>query len=75
MTVKIVTREEAAKADFVACVPYRAEEGLLLPNNVLARCCRCETRIQLRPDVPNGPRRICLPCALEEAELHGEEDT
>ena len=64
MIIKNVSTEEAAGADVVICIEYRAEEGLLLSDNILDRCHECGTRIQLRPDVPLGPKRICVPCAV-----------
>ncbi|WFU42626.1 hypothetical protein QA640_09280 [Bradyrhizobium sp. CB82] len=72
--IKLVNAKEAATADFVVCVLYLAEEGLLLPDNVLDRCWKCGRRVQLRPTVPTGPRRICIEDAILEVEAHGQDE-
>jgi len=63
--IKVVDEAEAATADVVVCVPYRPDEGLMLPDNVLDCCAHCAQQIQLRPNVPPQPMRLCLKCAVD----------
>jgi hypothetical protein len=60
--IEIISPSEATSADVVVCVLYRAEDGLMLPDNVLDRCSECHRRVQLRPYVPKQPKRVCVEC-------------
>jgi hypothetical protein len=60
--------------EFVCCPRYLAEQGLLCADNILARCCKCEVRLQLPPDVPKELKRICLECVRIEANISSDEE-
>lgn len=56
----VADQDEIMACDFVVCV--LADLGLMLPDNVYDFCCKCDRKVQLRPDVPRGPKRICYDC-------------
>lgn len=53
-------QDEVASAHFVLCV--LAEPRKLFPDNVFDFCTECGVKVQLRPHVPAGPKRICYGC-------------
>ncbi len=55
-------------ADCVVCATCEEGQPLLLPDNVMDFCRQCGVKVQLRPDVPPGPKRDCYPCAKVELE-------
>lgn len=63
--ITLIDMDEAAAVDVVVCITYRADKGLMLPDNVLDRCAHCSKQIQLRPNVPPQPMRLCLKCAVD----------
>lgn len=73
--MKIVSKDEAETADYVITATYQAGDPLLLADNITDKCCKCGGGIQLRPDAPVKPKRVCLPCGMvliEEAEAAGK---
>lgn len=62
--------DELIAADYVICVlADDADARRRFPDNVIAFCCDCDVKVQLRPHVPPGPKRICYGCA---AKLEGD---
>ena len=66
MTIKIVSNEEAERADFVVCV--RAGSPSPFPDNETGICSRCGHPIIFRPYMPKAPPKICVECAVGLAE-------
>lgn len=58
--------DDIAGCHSVVCSPALDNEPLLLPDNVMDWCAKCGCKVQLRPQVPPGPERICFPCAVPE---------
>ena len=56
-----VDREMLA-ADFIVCLP--ADRPLVLPDNVVAVCRHCGRKVQHRPYVPSGVKKLCTDCGL-----------
>lgn len=55
--------DEPEEADFIVC----AREGTPSPfrDNLIDVCSHCGQRIIFRPNVPQGPPKICMECAVE----------
>jgi hypothetical protein len=53
--------DEAEAADGLVCM--RLTSPLLMPDNLIDLCSRCGEAIQLRPDAPKRPPKICAVCA------------
>lgn len=56
-----IDHDEIMACEYVICV--LAEVGKMFPDNVFDFCCECGEKVQLRPYVPAGPKRICYGCA------------
>lgn len=63
-----VDREMLA-ADFIICMPA---DPLVQPDNVFAVCCHCGRKVQHRPYVPRGVRKLCTECGL--AKMDADDD-
>jgi hypothetical protein len=57
--------DDPADADLVVCMRYEAPQRLILPDNATGTCSHCGHAIQYRPDVPAGPAKICMQCAID----------
>lgn len=44
---------------------YHIEEGLMFPDNIIARCKDCRDAIQYRPHLVGMPKIICCFCAAD----------
>jgi len=44
---------------------YKAENGLMFPDNITDTCTDCGATIQLRPVAPMTEKKICFPCATD----------
>lgn len=53
---------DAASAEAVIC--RDVTNPLILPDNLVAACAGCSKPIQHRPDVPEGPVKLCAECAM-----------
>jgi hypothetical protein len=53
--------DEAECADGLVCA--RLTSPLMMPDNVIDLCSKCGEAIQLRPDAPKRPPKICNVCA------------
>lgn len=53
---------EAEAADVVVCARYREGDEPVLQDNAYDLCSVCGHRVQLRPDAPVSPPRICVEC-------------
>jgi hypothetical protein len=53
----------AETADIVVCMPWDERGPKILPDNVRDICSRCGRTVQVRPESPVNPRRLCLDCA------------
>jgi formylmethanofuran dehydrogenase subunit E len=63
--VKIVTDEEAEKAEVIVVV--RATVPLMMADNLTGTCSVCGEEVQFRPHAPKTPKRVCLDCVLDGA--------
>lgn len=61
-------QDEIAGCDVIVCA--RAEDGqpLLLPDNKMGFCSKCDHKVQYRPYLPPGPKLLCHECAIPELE-------
>lgn len=75
LKIELADQDDIAGADYVACAPATDNQPLLLADNVMDFCCQCGCKVQLRPDVPPGPKRICSGCALGNMENDPEPHT
>lgn len=60
-----VDLDDILLADYVVCVLAIPPMALMLQDNVIDFCCKCDRKVQLRPYVPQGPRRICYECIVK----------
>src|SRR5882672_4719728 len=49
--------------EYCICAPAKDGKPLIFPDNVMDFCVVCGCKVQLRPNVPPGPKRICYGCA------------
>lgn len=61
--IKIVSEEEANKADFVVCC--RTGTPSHFTDNVVDVCAHCGHGIYFRPYIPKAPTKICINCAAD----------
>lgn len=61
--IKIVSDEDAERADFVVCLRVGASSPFT--DNETGTCTRCGHAIFFRPYVPQKPPKICMQCAVE----------
>lgn len=59
--VKVVSQEEAEKADYVVCMP--ADEPEYFTDNLRGHCSVCNRVVVFRPHAPKKPPRVCIHCA------------
>jgi hypothetical protein len=72
MEIKVAPPEVLAdKETVVVCVRVRAEDGLMLPDNLTGKCSECQWTIQYRPNAPSIGTKVCLECALDAFEAEG----
>jgi hypothetical protein len=51
------------KIDLIVCA--RVGQGQInFIDDAFGLCCRCKVAIRFRPDVPKGPPKACIPCAV-----------
>ena len=59
--IRIVTEEEAQKADAVVCMPLGPSE---FKDNLEGKCIMCDCDIMFRPHIPYGVPKVCLDCII-----------
>lgn len=59
--------------DYCVCAPAKEGKPLIFPDNIMDFCVVCGCKVQLRPNVPPGPKRICYGCA--KAQMKDEDVT
>ncbi len=57
--VKVISDEEAAKGDFIICLP--AHIPTRFTDNVFDNCFICNQKVQFRPDAPKL-KPVCINC-------------
>lgn len=62
MKFHLQSREEATEADAIVCLLAPEGQPLLMAGNVVGTCSDCLRCIQHRPDIPIGPRLVCVEC-------------
>ncbi len=70
------SQDDIIGCDIVVCARAEDNKPLLMPDNVMDLCSRCGCKVQLRPYVPPGPKRVCHECGLldlQEQAQQGEE--
>lgn len=63
MTIKVVSTDEAEKADYVVCC--RLGRPTIFSDNEYGACSHCGHVIFFRPHVPKQPPKICIECCLD----------
>lgn len=69
--IKVVSNEEAEKAQFVICMRANFPLQYPFPDNEKGVCGLCNAEIVFRPYAPKKPMKICMECAVEK--LQAEE--
>jgi hypothetical protein len=52
--------------DYAVCLPLDRRHPLRYRDNRRGRCAHCRGAIQFRPDLPKGPVKLCVSCALRQ---------
>lgn len=58
---EVIPDDEIFECDIVVCV-LAGNGPPVFPDNVFDFCSKCGEKVQLRPHVPPGPKRICMHC-------------
>ncbi len=61
--MKVVTPEEAERADFVVCI--RKGEPSPFTDNLEGECAWCGHAVAFRPHAPKNPPRVCGACFFD----------
>lgn len=61
-------QDEIASCDVIVCVRAPDGQPLLLPDNKMGFCSKCDAKVQYRPYLPPGPALLCHECAIPEME-------
>lgn len=67
MSVKVVSDEEAERADYLVCL--RADLPTPFDDNETGECCKCGVAVQFRPYSPKAPPRVCFEC-FQKSQAH-----
>jgi len=57
--VTIISDDEAAKADFLICMPLGHSP---FDDNLVGECCKCGIKVMYRWHAPREPKKLCLDC-------------
>lgn len=68
--VKVVSDEEAEKADICVCMPVGPSR---FNDNELGACADCGCAIMFRPTNPKKPIKVCVDCGMRRAGISEEE--
>lgn len=64
----VQSKNDIAECDYIVCVPVAEGEPLKFPDNVMDFCSSCGVKVQMRPDLPLGPKFICYTCMKKMAD-------
>ncbi len=68
----VKSAEDAGECEFIVCARVRDGEPLLLPDNVMDFCVKCDAKVQLQPHAPTGLKPLCFECFAKDAEREGD---
>lgn len=65
--MKVISDEEAAKAEFIICV-READPRPPFTDNLVGRCVRCGERVVFRWHMPLNVPKLCVHCLPDQVE-------
>lgn len=65
--VKVVSAEDAEKADICVCMRVGTGDETRFDDNEYGVCADCGHAIYHRPSMPRKPPKVCVPCGYKRA--------
>lgn len=72
MEFKVATDEVMEDKDTIlVCMRLKADDGLVMADNITDKCSECGWTIQMRPNAPKLRKKICMECAMDSFAIEG----